>query len=565
VIVLLDNCEHLLDAAASVVTAVLTRCPRVRIVATSREPLSVSGEALLPVPPLAADAAVRLFAERAGAVRPDFTLDDPTTVQVDDVCDRLDRLPLAIELAAARVRALPVVQIAARLQDRFSLLTTGPRDADERHRTLRAAVKWSYDLLFEHEKAAFQRFAIFPATFDLPAAEALCATADIAAGDAADVVEHLVDKSLLVERDGRYRMLATLREFAFELLEQSQGAERAAAAHAAYFLARVRDQAHLLYTREELPWLDSLEQNIDNIRAALAWATEHDPAAGLATIGVLAPSAWMRGYRQEARHIIDTLLALDPGCSPIDRCRALRWGAGLADAAGWTGHRTELARELALGESRSAEAVDLAEQAGDEIELAYSLRHHAVSLIRQGTYTGDTSPLNTAGGLLDRAELLFAKHEDDWGTAITLVTRMFNAIGAGQLDETEALCQRAWPTAEAIGERLILERILYVQALLAEAAGDLAQALAIHERALALSRELKFVEAINLHGSQLRLLGASVTAADRPSPFDLSAAAAARTAGAKAAARRGDRELAEALEERATTTYESIEVGITSR
>ena len=220
VIVLLDNCEHVLDAAASVVTAVLTRCPGVRIIATSREPLTVSGEALLPVPPLVADAAVRLFAERAEAVRPDFTVDDQTTGQVDDLCGRLDRLPLAIELAAARVRALPVAQIATRLQDRFSLLTTGPRDADERHRTLRAAVKWSYDLLFEHEKAAFQQLAIFPDTFDLPAAEALCATADIAAGDAADVVEHLIDKSLLIERDGRYRMLATLREFALELLEQ---------------------------------------------------------------------------------------------------------------------------------------------------------------------------------------------------------------------------------------------------------------------------------------------------------------------------------------------------------
>ncbi|HZE31682.1 MAG TPA: BTAD domain-containing putative transcriptional regulator, partial [Actinoallomurus sp.] len=225
-VIVLDNCEHLIDAAARLAGDLLRRCPHLRIIATSREPLGIDGEALFPVPPLGlpdpgasaeqalARPAVRLFSDRAGSVRPGFTVDDGNVAAVIDICRRLDGLPLAIELAAARLRSLAINELAVRLDDRFGLLTGGTRTALPRHRTLRAVIAWSWELLTPDERRLAQRLAAFPGDVGLDSAV-------VVADGSLDDLTALVDRSLLQFDGTRYRMLETIREFGLEKLADS--------------------------------------------------------------------------------------------------------------------------------------------------------------------------------------------------------------------------------------------------------------------------------------------------------------------------------------------------------
>jgi predicted ATPase len=251
-IVVLDNCEHLISAAAEVVETLLGACPRVRVVATSREPLAITGESLCPVPPLTLPApgvsadvalahpAVRLFADRAGAVQPGFAVDERTVAAVVEICRRLDGLPLAIELAAARLRSMPLEEIARRLDGRFRLLTGGSRTALPRHRTLRAVVDWSWELLSEPDRRLARRLAVFGgAGATAQSAEAICAGDGIDPADVPDGLAALVDRSLLQVLAGseptRYRMLETIREYGLEQLAAAGEVERVREAHARWF------------------------------------------------------------------------------------------------------------------------------------------------------------------------------------------------------------------------------------------------------------------------------------------------------------------------------------------
>jgi predicted ATPase len=229
-LVILDNCEHLLQACAETATALLHAVPQMKILTTSREPLHVAGETTYSVPALAVPVptkgitaamlaefpAIRLFAERASAVQPDFRITDQSAPHVVDICHRLDGIPLAIELAAARVRALSVQSIAERLGDRFRLLTGGDRTALPRQQTLRALIDWSYDLLTPHERALFRRSAVFAGSFTLEAAEAVGAGGEIEASSVLDLLSRLVEKSLisLDLESARYRLLETVRQYA---------------------------------------------------------------------------------------------------------------------------------------------------------------------------------------------------------------------------------------------------------------------------------------------------------------------------------------------------------------
>ncbi|MFJ7151296.1 BTAD domain-containing putative transcriptional regulator [Streptomyces sp. NPDC100445] len=304
-LLILDNCEHVVDAAATLAETLLTHCPGLTILATSREPLGVPGESVRPVEPLAPEQAHHLFAERARAVRPDADAVLGDTAAVTEICRRLDGLPLAIELAAARLRLLTPRQIADRLDDRFRLLTSGSRTVLPRQQTLRAVVDWSWDLLDERERTVLCEVSVFAGGWDLAAAEAVCS------GPAAELIGALVDKSLVVaaphDPDGtapgmRYRMLETIHEYATERAAEVPGLRAAAERrHGAWVRALVEEAEPRLRSAAQLPWIARLETELDNVRAALDRAVRAGDEAGAGAV-VLAVGWfwWLRNHRQEA-------------------------------------------------------------------------------------------------------------------------------------------------------------------------------------------------------------------------------------------------------------------------
>ncbi|MBE1487635.1 AfsR/SARP family transcriptional regulator [Plantactinospora soyae] len=347
VVLLLDNCEHVLDAAAALAERLLGACPQLRVLATSREPLGITGETLcpvesLPLPPPTADPAtamaypaVRLLADRAGAARPDFAVDTDTVAPVIQICRSLDGMPLAIELAAARLRTMTPAQVAARLDDRFRLLTGGSRTALPRHQTLRAVFDWSWEPLDDAERALWRRLAVFTGGATLDAIERICATDDTdtpaendGAGDVlgrADVLDRLsalVDKSLVVvsgNGEPRYRMLETTREYGLRRLAEAGETDRVRQAHAADFLALARTADAELRRSDQLHWLGWLSTEHDNLHAALRWAiaTGNAPLA-VGLVAALGWYWWMRGMRVEGVELALPALAL-PGVDRLPR------------------------------------------------------------------------------------------------------------------------------------------------------------------------------------------------------------------------------------------------------
>ncbi|MFJ9816196.1 BTAD domain-containing putative transcriptional regulator [Streptomyces sp. NPDC101151] len=310
-LLILDNCEHVIGAAAALAETLLTHCPGLTILATSREPLGVPGESVRPVEPLVPEQAHRLFAERAQAVRPDADAGLRDTEAVAEICRRLDGLPLAIELAAARLRLLTPRQIADRLDDRFRLLTSGSRTVLPRQQTLRAVVDWSWELLDERERTTLREVSVFAGGWDLAAAESVCT------GPAAHLIGALVDKSLVVAApDGsggmRYRMLETIHEYAAERAAEAPdlraGAERR---HRAWARALVVQAEPRLRSAAQLPWIGRLESELDNIRAALDRALRAgDEAEAGAIVLAIGWFWWLRNYRQEAVEWVRLVLRL---------------------------------------------------------------------------------------------------------------------------------------------------------------------------------------------------------------------------------------------------------------
>ncbi len=295
-LVLFDNFEQVADAARDV-AELLTACPRLDLLVTSRERLHVSAELEYAVPPLAHEEGVGFFLARARAVASDFEADE----SVSEICDRLDDLPLALELAAARVKALTPQQILARLERRLPLLTGGARDLPERQRTLRATIEWSYDLLDEEEQRVFAQLAAFVGGCSLEAAEAV-ANADV------DTLQSLIDKSLLRRTGNRYWMLETIREYAAERLRERGEAESVEARHFRYFL-ELAEQAYAERNVSSTSWIPVLEAEHDNLRAALDRAREHGPAEEARLAGAVAPYWALRGRHTEARNRLVGALA----------------------------------------------------------------------------------------------------------------------------------------------------------------------------------------------------------------------------------------------------------------
>ncbi|CAM5442339.1 AfsR/SARP family transcriptional regulator OS=Streptomyces tendae OX=1932 GN=GUR47_22230 PE=3 SV=1 [Streptomyces tendae] len=318
-LLVLDNCEHVIGAAARLAETLLTRCPGLTVLATSREPLNVPGESVRPVEPLAPDQAHRLFTARASAVRPDAEAVLRDADAVAEICRRLDGLPLAIELAAARLRLLTPREIADRLDDRFRLLTSGSRTVLPRQQTLRAVVDWSWDLLDEAERTMLRELSVFAGGWDLAAAEA------VGTGSAADLLGALVDKSLVVADPGgegagmRYRMLETIHEYAAERAAEVPGLRAAAErAHRAWARALAEEADPQMRSAGQLPYISRLETEHDNIRAALdrsLGAGDEPEAASLAL--AMGWFWWLRNYRHEGVGWLDRVLRLG---AVLDAC-----------------------------------------------------------------------------------------------------------------------------------------------------------------------------------------------------------------------------------------------------
>jgi predicted ATPase/class 3 adenylate cyclase len=303
-LLVLDNCEHLLDAAARLATAVLAACPRVRIVATSREGLAVDGEQVYPLRslglPVTADLdglvssdAARLFAERASGVRPAFAIDADNAAAVAEICRRLDGIPLAIELAAARLASMSAGDVARHLDERFRLLTGGRRTAVERHHTLRATVDWSYSLLDATDQAVFDRLGVFAGGFDQVAAQAVCAGEGVDPWDVVDALASLVAKSMVVpEETGagttRYQLLETMRQYSLERLAERGEADEYRRCHAEHFVTFAEAAGEGLLGTDELQWRARLRDELANLRSAVTWALDAADETGDDGLGELA-------------------------------------------------------------------------------------------------------------------------------------------------------------------------------------------------------------------------------------------------------------------------------------
>ncbi|MFF4593422.1 BTAD domain-containing putative transcriptional regulator [Amycolatopsis sp. NPDC001319] len=347
VLLVLDNCEHVVDAAAELADRLLGECPRLRILATSREPLAMTGEALWPVAPLALPpegasvteamscASVRLLADRAAAVRPGFEVAEATVEAVTRICRALDGMPLAVELAAARLRSLTIAQLAARLDDRFRLLNAGSRTAMPQHRTLRAVVDWSWELLSEAERTLLRRLAVFSGGATADAAAAVAKT-----DDTADLLAALVDKSLLVvsqASEPRYGMLETIKAYAAERLDEAGERESVRRAHAEWFARFTETADPHLRGAEQLGWLARLAADHGNLASAVRGSIAAGDAAMAVRLVIAAAWFWLlAGHKGEGQELITAALAAPGEVDAEDRAAANALAAvfvtaGLAD------------------------------------------------------------------------------------------------------------------------------------------------------------------------------------------------------------------------------------------
>ena len=349
-LLVLDNCEHLIAACAITANTLLRVAPTLRILVTSREPLEIAGEITYRVPSLetpdpahlppfaslARFEAVRLFADRAAAVLPGFVLTEANGSAVAEICCGLDGIPLAIELAAARMRTLSVEELRVRLRDRFRVLTGGSRVALPRHRTLRATIDWSYGLLSEPERVLLRRLAVFTGGWTLEAAEAVCSGDGVPEGEVLDLLAHLVDKSLVIlewpSDVGRYRLLETVRQYGLELLEERGETLIWRQRHASFFLAVAEEAEPKLFGPEQDAWFARLEAEHGNLRAALEWLAQQDEALqGLRLAGALWRFWEVRGHLAEARTWLSEMLRrAGPNADAAARAKALMGAGGSA-------------------------------------------------------------------------------------------------------------------------------------------------------------------------------------------------------------------------------------------
>jgi non-specific serine/threonine protein kinase len=484
-LLVLDNCEHLLEVCASLVNALLRGCPAVRVIATSQARLGIAGEQRYRVPSLSLPTlqrepaverlaeceAVRLFVDRARLVEATFALTESNAPAVAEICRRLDGIPLALELAAAWTGVLPVEQIQARLDDRFRLLTRGSRTVLPRHQTLHASIDWSYDQLPDGERALLHRVSVFAGGFTWEAAEAIGAGEEIEAAAILDLLAQLVDKSLVIAemrgREVRYTLLETLREYGLERLKQSGEDERIRGRHAEFFRGIVER-----HEDEETVWLDRLEQEQGNLRAAAAWIVQHSEPETWFRLGTALSRFWqLRGYWAEGRERLAELLAL-PAPPSEARAMLLRQAGQLA----------MLQADYPAARSRLEQSLALYRDLGNTEDLPSPLNALGEVARNQGDY-------RTACRYFEESLGLCRAHGNKDNIAWAL-----QALGEVARERGDAaarpLVEESLTLFREEGDRRGISYSLRDLGALAEVEGNLPLARTLHEQSLAIRREL---------------------------------------------------------------------------
>ncbi|WP_435238246.1 BTAD domain-containing putative transcriptional regulator [Streptomyces sp. YPW6] len=538
-LLVLDNCEHVVDAAARLAELLLRTAPGLRVLATGQEPLGLPGEAVFLVDPLPPAEAARLFVERAVAAAPGFPRDPdgPEREAVAEICRRLDGIPLALELAATRVRVLGVRELAARLGDRFRVLTTGRRGAPARQQTLRAMIAWSWELLGEPERVVLSRLAVHRDGCDLAAAEAVCAGGGVAREDVLDLLGRLVDRSLVVVANGagepRYRLLESVAAYATEHLRATEDLTAVRERHLRHYLALAERAEPHLRGAEQRRWLDRLDADSGNLRAALDEAVrraQDSPGAVGEAVRTATALAWwwlLRGRLTEARRSLHGVLAAVPGESAgaaeltlLQRAFALLTGetgdpdrtgdTGDPDRTGETGELRDQADEVGkageavkadeAGEAGSPTGASAVGTAGSGTDAGSGIaavaedvpdpvrRARALWLCAYGLFSaGDTAG---AEALNARALALVTAEDDPWGTAAALGLRSALALTGGDLDGLGRDGRRSAALFRELGDRWGEVQTVSPLAALAEIKGAYEEAEQRQLEGLRMAREL---------------------------------------------------------------------------
>jgi predicted ATPase/class 3 adenylate cyclase len=517
-LLVLDNCEHLIAACAHLTEALLRGCPNLKVLAASRESLGIAGEASYRVPslslpdpkspPVGVDTisaltmyeAVRLFIDRAVDALSTFAVTNQNAPAVVQICHRLDGIPLAIELAAARVKVLSAEQIARRLDDSFRLLTGGSRTALPRQQTLRAAIDWSYNLLSEPERILFRRLSVFMGGWTIEAAEAICADTlppaprsrgavprgrgtggqegAVREDDVLDLLTHLVDKSLVVmeEKGGeaRYRFLETIRQYARDKLMESGEGVDLRVRHQDWFLELVEQAEPELHGPDQVAWFDRLEAEHDNLRAALEWSLGGEETdVGLRLSGALWWFWWVRGYLSEGRGWLERALSGSSSASASARAKALCGTGALACYQG----------DFAVARSRLEESVAIGRESGDKQEVAWSLTHLGYVAQHQANH-------GWAIALCEESLALFRELGDKRGISTSLTHLGLVALRQGNYGRAMTLCEESLSLLRELGDKWGTARSLNLSGLVALRRGDYGRAVALCEKSLTLHREL---------------------------------------------------------------------------
>jgi predicted ATPase/DNA-binding SARP family transcriptional activator len=500
-LLVLDNCEHLIEEIATLALDLLGACPSLRILATSREPLALTGEVVFPLGALRLGDAVALFAERARAVDPQWVAGgapspDDTDV-LEQLCRELDGLPLAIELAAARIRTIHLRSLATELSDRFRLLTRGDRTAPARQQTLRAAVDWSYELLFDDERRVFERLAVFVGGCSLEGASAVCSDREITPDDVHQLLERLVDKSLVVVRfDGdatRYDMLQTLRDYSRERFDASNDAPRVTQNHTDYFLALCNRGIAAQRGEGQREWLRTMNAETENVRTALSRVMRGGDAITAQTAaGALAWFWWMAGRSTEGARWMATASSIEGEAPPVVRARMLAWSVYLANA--------NIAGRV-LTNDEIDEIVDEAERcyraAGELEELAETMSLIAVMYSTRG-YQPRARKL-----ILDAEQQLLELVDSPRVIAMRSWISARRALYEGRSADAEEGLRQATELLKGLGDLALCALSATYRARLALQRGDVEATVELLEGGLQLTHDLRLLGLADLLAADL--------------------------------------------------------------
>ncbi|MEP7135675.1 MAG: tetratricopeptide repeat protein [Chloroflexota bacterium] len=510
-LLILDNCEHLIEACATISYSLLNHAPELKILASSREALGVKGEKIWHVPSLSLPdlnhlpefdelvqyEAIRLFTERATLVKPNFTATKENASAIAQTCSRLDGIPLAIELAAARIKALSVDQIAARLDDRFRLLTGGSRTALPRQQTLRATIDWSYNLLSEPERALLRRLTVFSGGWKLEAAESVYSEAgsDL---DAFDLLSQLVDKSLVSQNDSRYRLLETTRQYAHEKLLDSGEDQALRNRHLSYFLDLAKQADKEIHGPHQVEWLDILETEHDNYRAALDWCiTSGNFESALYLIGSFSDLGrfWsVRGYFSEARNWFNKVsTSPDITLYPLAYATALNGISFIAF----------LQSDFVTAHTLAEESQRICEPLGKDGELGLAGALLAIGL---ATLNWDNATIARVKTCFEQAAAIYQAHGYQWELAFALFRQGVVARICSNHAKAQLFLEDSLRIFRKLDDAFGLGRVYREMGSLFSEQGDYHQARRMYEQGLSYDKKLHFQHAMSTSLDTLGIL-----------------------------------------------------------